>query len=182
MGSNRYPSLATLRTTMVRSHFDQTTEEEHIINGLEAIFRWMHVFAGIIWIGHLYFFNWVNGPLQTKLDGPTKKAVVPELMPRALYWFRWGAAWTWITGILLLGIVYYHGKQAFDSGDWSMGAGVMILVTFAAVFIYDAIWSSSLANNIRAGVITSYVILAAIIVLYAKFANFGYRGMVIHTG
>src|SRR5436309_10908794 len=69
---------------------------------LEAIFKWMHVFAGIAWIGHLYFFNWVNGPLQAKLDGPTKKALVPELMPRALYWFRWGAAYTWFTGLLLL--------------------------------------------------------------------------------
>src|SRR6185436_8926985 len=149
---------------------------------LQALFRWMHVFFGIMWIGHLYFFNWVNGPLQTKLDGPTKKAVVPELMPRALFWFRWGAAWTWVTGILLLGLVYYDGKQAFDTGDWSMGAGVMILVTFAAVFVYDAIWSSGLANNLRAAVITSYVILAAIIVLYAKVAEFGYRGMTIHTG
>ena len=45
-----------------------------------------------------------------------RKLVVPELMPRALYWFRWGAAWTWITGFLLLGLVYYHGKQAFDTG------------------------------------------------------------------
>jgi len=62
--------------------------------GLEAIFRWLHVFAGIVWIGHLYFFNWVNGPLQAKLDGPTKKVVNPELMPRALYWFRWGAAYS----------------------------------------------------------------------------------------
>ena len=95
-------------------------------DGLEAIFRWMHVFAGIIWIGHLYFFNWVNGPLAAKLDGPTKKVVVPELMPRALYWFRWGAAWTWVTGILLLGLVYYHGMQAFAGGvEWSAGAGIM---------------------------------------------------------
>src|SRR5436189_227691 len=70
------------------------------MEALEALFRWMHVFAGITWIGHLYFFNWVNGPLQAKLDGPTKKLVVPELMPRALYWFRWGAAYTWITGAL----------------------------------------------------------------------------------
>src|SRR5262245_40961635 len=132
------------------------------MEGLEALFRWLHVFAGIIWIGHLYFFNWVNGPLQTKLDGPTKKAVVPELMPRALYWFRWGAAWTWITGIMLLGMVFYMGRQ----NGWTAGAGVMVLVTFAAVFIYDALWSSGLANNLRAAVITSYVILAVIIVLF----------------
>ena len=42
---------------------------------LEAIFRWMHVFVGIIWIGLLYFFNWVNGPFVAKLDGGTKYRV-----------------------------------------------------------------------------------------------------------
>ena len=90
------------------------------MEGLEAIFRWLHVLAGIVWIGHLYFFNWVNGPFQAKIDGPTKKIVNPELMPRALYWFRWGAAYTWITGVLLLGLVYYMGQQALATGaDWS---------------------------------------------------------------
>ena len=50
------------------------------MGGLEAIFRWMHIFAGIIWIGHLYFFNWVNGPLQAKLDEAMKRirTRVPE--------------------------------------------------------------------------------------------------------
>src|SRR6267142_3612208 len=101
------------------------------MEALEAIFRWLHVFAGITWIGHLYFFNWVNGPLQAKLDGPTKKVVVQELMPRALYWFRWGAAYTWFTGVLLLLLVYYHGQQALASGaEWSAGAIIMIVVTF----------------------------------------------------
>src|SRR5262249_24183265 len=134
------------------------------MGGLEAIFRWMHVFAGIIWIGHLYFFNWVNGPLQAKLDGPTKKAVVPELMPRALYWFRWGAAYTWFTGILLLLMVYYHGQAALNDpqAGWPAGAIVMIVVTFLAVFIYDAIWKSGLAANVRAAVIVSFVLLAII--------------------
>src|ERR671934_4123 len=73
--------------------------------------RCAHVVAGITWIGHLYFFNWVNGPFQGKIDGPTKKAVNPELMPRALFWFRWGAAWTWITGVLLAGLIYYQSRQ-----------------------------------------------------------------------
>ena len=153
------------------------------MEGLEAIFRWLHVFAGIIWIGHLYFFNWVNGPLQAKLDGPTKKAVVPELMPRALYWFRWGAAWTWITGILLLMMVYYHGQQALAAGqEWSAGSVAMILVTFVAVFIYDALWKSGLANNLRAAVITSYVLLSVIIALYVHLGHFSYRSTLIHTG
>jgi len=154
------------------------------MEGLEAIFRWMHVFAGIIWIGHLYFFNWVNGPLQAKLDGPTKKVIVPELMPRALYWFRWGAAYTWFTGVLLLLMVYYHGQAALNDpqAGWPAGAIVMIAVTFLAVFIYDALWNSGLAANLRAGVIVSFVLLAIIVALYVYFGEFSYRGTLIHTG
>jgi uncharacterized membrane protein len=78
---------------------------------LQVLFRWSHFLAGVIWIGHLYFFNWVNASFQAKLDGPTKQKVNPELLPRALYWFRWGAAFTWITGFLLLFVVYYHGPN-----------------------------------------------------------------------
>jgi uncharacterized membrane protein len=154
------------------------------MEGLEAIFRWLHVFAGIIWIGHLYFFNWVNGPLAAKLDGPTKKVVVPELMPRALYWFRWGAAWTWITGILLLMLVYYHGRQALNDplGTWTGGAIVMMIVPFIAVFVYDALWKSGLAANLRAGVIVSFLLLSVIVAMFVYVGGFSYRGTLIHTG
>ncbi len=152
------------------------------MEGLEAIFRWLHVLAGIVWIGHLYFFNWVNGPFQAKIDGPTKKIVNPELMPRALYWFRWGAAYTWITGVLLLGLVYYMGEQALASGaGWSAAAIIMIAVTFLGVFLYDALWKSGLANNLRAAVIVSFVLGAIIIALFVHFAHFSYRGTLIHT-
>src|SRR5436853_3734527 len=124
---------------------------------LNLFFRWFHVVAGIIWIGHLYFFNWVNGPFQGKIDGPTKKLVNPELMPRALFWFRWGAAWTWITGILLAGLVYYQGHQAFD-GDyqqtqnpWLWLAIVLILLAVGFV-IYNAIMKA-IANKVVAATI-----------------------------
>ena len=67
------------------------------------ILRWAHVLFGIIWIGHLYYFNFVQGGFEGKLTAELKKVVIPENRPRALYWFRWGAAWTWVTGVLLLG-------------------------------------------------------------------------------
>src|SRR6267142_4178019 len=160
-----------------------TTNRGGAMEALEALFRWLHVFAGITWIGHLYFFNWVNGPLQAKLDGPTKKIVVPELMPRALYWFRWGAAYPWITGVLLLLLVYYHGQQALASGAvWSAGAIIMIVVTFLAPFVYDALWKSGAAANLRTGGIISFVIVAIIVALFHHFAQFSYRGTLIHTG
>src|SRR5204862_1202393 len=129
------------------------------MEGLEAIFRWMHVFVGIIWIGHLYFFNWVNGPFTAKLDPPTRKAVVPELMPRALYWFRWGAAYTWITGVLLLLLVYYHGAIVFEYGQtWNAIGIIMIALVFVAPLIYDALYKTALKDptaGFVAGVVLS---------------------------
>ena len=151
--------------------------------GLEAIFRWLHIFVGILWIGHLYYFNFVNGQMVAKLDAAAKKQVVPELMPRALYWFRWGAAWTWITGGLLLIMVYYaYAAENVSPDGWSTGVIVMIAVTFLGVFVYDAIWNSGLKSNVRAAVIVSFVILAAVVYLYVNYANFTYRATLIHTG
>ena len=81
---------------------------------IHPIFKWLHIIAGVLWIGLLYFFNWVNGHFVATLDAETKKKVVPELMPRTLYFFRWGAAWTWFTGLILLLVVFYHGGLTFD--------------------------------------------------------------------
>src|SRR5437870_11941631 len=78
---------------------------------IELVLRWTHVVAGIMWIGFLYFFNFVNAQVAKTYDADSKKKVIPELMPRALYWFRWGAAYTFITGILLLGLIYYMGVK-----------------------------------------------------------------------
>ncbi len=75
---------------------------------IEFLFRWTHVWAGIIWIGHLYFFNFVNIKLQGKMDDPTKKLVNPQLMPRALWWFRWGAMATFLSGLILFAVIYFY--------------------------------------------------------------------------
>ena len=69
---------------------------------VEILLRTLHFLAGIVWIGHLYFFNLVNVNLMKALDGPTKGKVIPQLMPRALWWFRWGAVIT-----VLVGLMYY---------------------------------------------------------------------------
>jgi uncharacterized membrane protein len=62
-------------------------------------FRWFHFLAGITWIGMLYFFNLVNVPVQKGLDAETKKKVNPDLLGRALWWFRWGALVTVLAGL-----------------------------------------------------------------------------------
>jgi len=106
---------------------------------LNLIFRWIHVVAGIMWIGHLWFFNFVNAQVAKTYDADSKKKVIPELMPRALYWFRWGAAYTWITGFFLLGIVIYMGGAAIDPEKQSMGvaAGGGVASLFVAFVVFD---------------------------------------------
>lgn len=64
-----------------------------------AILRWFHFAAGVTWIGLLYFFNLVNVPVQKGLDAETKKKVNPDLLGRALWWFRWGAVITVLAGL-----------------------------------------------------------------------------------
>jgi uncharacterized membrane protein len=75
---------------------------------IEFAFRWLHVIAGITWIGHLYFFNFVNSQLQAAMDADTKKVVNPQLMPRALWWFRWGAMVTFLSGLILFTAIYLY--------------------------------------------------------------------------
>lgn len=150
----------------------------------QALFRWIHIIAGITWIGLLYFFNWVNANFAKTLDGETKKKVVPELLPRALYFFRWGAAWTWFSGVVLLAVVFYHGQitLADPAAGWGAGAIVMIVLTFLGVFLYDALFKSPLAKNAKVAATVGYLLIAAFICATIDWGAFSYRGYVIHTG
>ena len=79
-----------------------------LFSNVHLLLRWLHVIAGIVWIGHLYFFNFVNVPLQGSLDDAGKKAVNPKLLPRALWWFRWGAMITFLAGLFLFTMNYMY--------------------------------------------------------------------------
>jgi uncharacterized membrane protein len=70
------------------------------------VLRWLHILAGITWIGHLYFFNFVNVPYQGAIPKELKSQVNPPLLLRALWWFRWGAMMTFVFGLLLMMVKY----------------------------------------------------------------------------
>lgn len=148
---------------------------------LEGLLRWIHVVSGIVWIGHLYFFNFVNANFNPTLDAETKKKVVPELMPRALFFFRWGAAFTWVTGILVLMLSYYHGGLLFEGANtWSPMAFAVIAVVFLTFVIYDPI-SKSVLKNPKAAFWAGWV-YATLIAYAGRWAGFSYRGYAIHVG
>lgn len=111
------------------------------------LLRWFHFVAGIIWIGHLYFFNLVNVNLMKALDGPTKGKVIPQLMPRALWWFRWGAVIT-----VLVGLAYYamYILKA-DSNNAGKNVWVVLLVWFVILIIVFAIEFFAVKRSITAG-------------------------------
>ena len=69
------------------------------------LLRWLHFVAGITWIGMLYFFNLVNVPFQKALDADTKKKVNPDLLGRALWFFRWGALITVLAGLTYFAMI-----------------------------------------------------------------------------
>src|SRR5258707_10532093 len=107
---------------------------------LNVIFRWTHLAAGVMWIGHLWFFNFVNAQLAKTYDPDSRKKVLPELMPRALYWFRWGAAYTWISGFLLFGIVYSSSVIPGAGNNAGAQTGIILVAWLVAFGIYDVLW------------------------------------------
>jgi uncharacterized membrane protein len=89
------------------------------------LLRWIHFLAGITWIGLLYFFNLVNVPFMRELDPTTRGKVVPGLMLRALWWFRWSALIT-----VLAGLAYWGSIVSSDAHNAGVSSAVPIWTFF----------------------------------------------------
>jgi uncharacterized membrane protein len=74
-------------------------------NLLSYLFRWIHFFAGITWIGILYYFNFVQTEFFKETDAAAKASAISKLVPRALWWFRYGALFTFLSGLALAGFM-----------------------------------------------------------------------------
>lgn len=102
--------------------------------GFEMLLRWGHFLAGITWIGLLYYFNFVQTEYFKEAKGAAKSDAIQKLVPRALWWFRWGALFTLVTG---LGIFAIRGGAL--SMDIYVGA---LLGLFMFVNVWLIIWPS----------------------------------------
>src|SRR5215470_1147077 len=116
---------------------------------VQLVLRWVHFFSGITWVGLLYFFVLVNARFLQELDGPTRSKVVPLLMTRALWWFRWSSVVT-----VLAGITYWMMIVTADSHNAQTTSGVAIGTFFGlwtAAFVIEMGLLMSPAESLRKG-------------------------------
>lgn len=108
----------------------------HSATYFQAIFRWLHVLFGILWIGLLYYFNFVQIRVMPQIPAELKPAVSKYIAPEALFWFRWAALATWVMGVLL---AYNRGYlvEAFTLG---LAGGYTPGVDMGFTFIGTGMW------------------------------------------
>ena len=178
---------------------------------LNLLLRWIHVLAAIMWIGDSLLFMWMDSSLSPP-SRPRAGAVAGELwmvhsggfyevvkrrslapgeMPATLYWFKWQAYTTWITGLLLFVVVYYIGAGAYlvDPAVSRLGHGGGVAVSLglmaASWIAYDRLWASPIGARPRVAVAISLALLAvagwACVTLFASRAAYLQFGAMMGT-
>jgi uncharacterized membrane protein len=110
-----------------------------ISNGV-GIMTFLHVLCGIMWIGHLYYFNFTQMPTMPKIPAELKPGVTKFIAPEALFWFRWGAAATVVTGLIVAYLNgYLHQAMTLQEGNRAIGIG-MWLALIMAFNVWFIIW------------------------------------------
>jgi uncharacterized membrane protein len=125
--------------------------------GPDFLFAWVHFLAGITWIGLLYYFNFVQVPFMAEAPAETKPGVTRFLAPRALWWFRWGAMFTVLTGLAIIIYRIIIAGPSVMSTSWGVGislGALLGIVMFLNVWLI--IWPKqkiviASANAVAAG-------------------------------
>ena len=116
-------------------------------SGLAYLSRWGHVVVGITWIGLLYYFNFVQVPAFAEMEAAARNNAIDKLASRALWWFRWAAVATVVTGLLILWF-----QDQFDDMDYfksRQGAGIALGILLALtmfVNVWGIIWRNQKIN------------------------------------
>jgi uncharacterized membrane protein len=127
------------------------------------LFRWLHFVGAVAWLGLLYFFNLVNLPFMKSLDPATKGKVLPGLMSRALWWFRWGSVLTVLTGLAYWGsIVGSDARNGGASSGGPMGSFFLIwTVAWALMYACTIPGKGALDKGLVLAVVYTIIVVVA---------------------
>jgi uncharacterized membrane protein len=100
------------------------------------LLRWIHLLAGVTWIGLLYYFNLVQVPFFAETEAPVRGGAIQKLVPRALWWFRWGAMVTFLSGLIYF-LHFWFGKVGFAAGA---GAWAILLGGLLGTVMWANVW------------------------------------------
>ena len=143
------------------------------------VLRWIHLVTGITWVGLLYFFTLVNMPFLRELDGPSRGIVVPKLMPRALWWFRWSAVVTVLAGVAYwMHIVAIDARSASAAGE-AVSPGRMFgsfFVVWTLAFAVEMGVLMSPAEALRKGPVLGVIVAIAVIAASYLFLAMNQNG------
>lgn len=171
---------------------------------VNLVARWVHFTAGIAWIGSSFYFIWLDRALTAPQPGRhgvegelwmvhsggfyqvEKRRIAAGEVPATLHWFKWEAALTWATGMVLLAVVYYLGNASLliDPGVAALmraqAIALSLGVLIAGWVAYDVIWRSPLASREWPAAVVSLALLSA--VTFLLFNVLSARAAFIHVG
>ena len=186
--------------------------EAYLLEWFNLMVRWLHFIAGIAWIGSSFYFIWLDNHLQVPrkrsdsdrgVGGEVwavhgggfyhaqKYRVAPEVIPETLHWFKWEAYWTWLSGMILLFVIYWYGAEIYlvDPGvadltpisAISIAAGIIV----SSWVVYDRLCKTSLGNN-EVAIATVLIVLLSLLAwglcqLFSGRAAYVHFGVVLGT-
>ena len=178
--------------------------ETVILDWVNLVLRWTHFIVGIAWIGSSFFFIWLDLGLRKREGLPEgvsgelwlvhggglyqaqKYTVAPARLPDELHWFKYEAYFTWITGFLLLAVVYYWSAETYliDKTVMALSPAAAIAISLgmlaAGWIIYDLICKSPIGNN--GGALAVLVFVLAVAAAYGFSQVFSARAAFLHAG
>jgi uncharacterized membrane protein len=168
---------------------------------LDVVARWVHVIAGIMWIGNSLLFNWLDRNLREPGEGAElgriwllhsggfyrveKTMLTGQRLPVPLHWFKWQAYTTWLSGALLLAIVYYAagGALLLEPGVRGVSGGGAIAISAALILLawptYELLWRSPIGRSRVSGLFGVALIVGIAFLLARVFSG---RPMFLHVG
>ena len=174
-----------------------------ILDWLDLVVRWIHIIVGIAWIGTSFYFNWLDSRLDREIDNENIEGELwsvhsggfyhinklkgpPTNFPKELHWFKWEAYTTWISGFVLLIIIYYLNAEGImidkNINDINSFTAIIISLIFllGSWFLYDFLCKSIIINNTVFFTLTC--LFLSVLASYILTNIFGSRAAYIHVG